>query len=411
MKHIIFASTPMFVCGIVMFMLLLDLLQRPTRALRTLVIFMGVTTLLYMAHCIYFLRKIAFIPISDTIYSTANPLVFPLYYIYIKCLTKYKADKKVIIMLITPSLLCGGAVGILYLLMNDQEQALFIHGYLYHGYTNGAKGVVGAQIVAHQAVKWIFGIEIFPILYLGLRRIRHYDMQLERLYSSTDDTRLKMVKVMLFLFMGACLFSFINNIIGRYRFANNMDLLAIPSVLFSLLLFFIGYIGMKEKGIEELDEMMEAEKEDAQKARPETTDLMESTRHDEESPSVQAKEVADRSKGQTLRQRIEYLMQEKRMYLQPQLKLNDLVTALNSNRNYVYQAINVEMGISFAEYVNRMRIDYAKQLMRSNPSLSFADIAIKSGFASSVSFYRNFRLFVGCSPQEYKSSETIEEST
>ena len=112
------------------------------------------------------------------------------------------------------------------------------------------------------------------------------------------------------------------------------------------------------------------------------------------------------AKGKSLRERIEVLMNEQQLYLQPQLKLTDVVTALGSNRNYVYQAINVEMGKSFSEYVNCLRIEHAKKLIRSHPDLSFAEVASQSGFASQISFYRNFRHFVGSTPQSYKSSLT-----
>ena len=405
MKHLIIVSAPMFVSGIVMIVLLLDLLQHPSRALRALVVFMGVATLLYMAHCVYFLHETPLIPFTDTIYSTANPMVFPLYYIYIKCLTDYQVRKKDITLLTIPSIVCGLAVGIIYLMMNEQQLASFIDGYLYKRALTGASGVVGAQIAAHQAVKILFGLEIIPILWLGLQRIRNFDKLLVQNYSSADDMKLTWVKVVLLVFVSACLISFTINIIGRHRFADNLDLLAIHSVFFSLLIFTIGYVGMKQKGIEELDELLEVQEETSKtvalnQVNPRGGALSGMT-------SVGEIDVADDTKITSLRQRIEALMSEKKLYLQPQLKLNDLVRALSSNRNYVYQVINVDMGMSFSEYVNRLRIEHAKQLMKFNPTLSFADIAIKSGFSSSVSFYRNFRLYVGCSPQEYRSGKTL----
>ena len=110
------------------------------------------------------------------------------------------------------------------------------------------------------------------------------------------------------------------------------------------------------------------------------------------------------AQNKSLRDRLEQLMVEQQLYLQPQLKLADVVTALGSNRNYVYQTINVEMGKSFSEYVNSLRIEHAKKLIRSHPDLSFVEVGSQSGFASQISFYRNFRLFVGVTPQEYKNS-------
>lgn len=102
-----------------------------------------------------------------------------------------------------------------------------------------------------------------------------------------------------------------------------------------------------------------------------------------------------------LRQRIEQVMRDEQMFLNPQLKLSDLVALLNTNRNYVYQALNVDMGMSFTEYVNRLRVDYAEQLLASEPTLGMNDVAHRSGFASTVSFYRNFKAFRGCTPKKF----------
>ena len=103
-----------------------------------------------------------------------------------------------------------------------------------------------------------------------------------------------------------------------------------------------------------------------------------------------------------LRERIEQLMRQEALYLDPNFKLNDLVRHLGSNRNYVYQALNVGMGMSFVEYVNRLRAEHAVRLMREHADLSLTEIGLRSGFASNVSLYRHFKAIYGCSPKEYR---------
>lgn len=58
------------------------------------------------------------------------------------------------------------------------------------------------------------------------------------------------------------------------------------------------------------------------------------------------------------------------------------------------------MGISFAEYVNKKRVDYAKQMIEQKPDLQMNELYMRVGFSSSSSFYRCFRLFEGCTPKE-----------
>ena len=203
---------------------------------------------------------------------------------------------------------------------------------------------------------------------------------------------------MLIIFSGTSVISLVSNMVGRYRFDGDGALLVIPSTLFTLLLFTVGYTGLKQKGIEELydgDGLLptpEAAPQPLQTAvavKPQTGEV-------EEAGNAQA----GTAEIEPLRMQIERLMNEERLYLDPQLKLVDLVQRLGSNRNYVYQAINVEMGMSFSEYVNRMRVDYAEQLLLSHPTMTLAEVAERSGFASSTSFYRNFKLLRGCSPKE-----------
>ena len=79
---------------------------------------------------------------------------------------------------------------------------------------------------------------------------------------------------------------------------------------------------------------------------------------------------------------IRKLMDEKRLFLQPNLKINDLASMLNTNRNYIYNAINQGIGMSFAEYINKKRIEYAVRLIDKDREMLLADVAHKSGFSS-----------------------------
>ncbi|MBQ7359313.1 MAG: helix-turn-helix transcriptional regulator [Lachnospiraceae bacterium] len=56
---------------------------------------------------------------------------------------------------------------------------------------------------------------------------------------------------------------------------------------------------------------------------------------------------------------------------------------------------------SFYKYVNHQRIQYASTLL-ADPSLSIAEIAIRSGFESFSSFNRMFKLLKGCTPSEFR---------
>ncbi|MBR0046362.1 MAG: AraC family transcriptional regulator [Bacteroidaceae bacterium] len=71
----------------------------------------------------------------------------------------------------------------------------------------------------------------------------------------------------------------------------------------------------------------------------------------------------------------------------------------------ICQAINVRMGLSFSEYINRLRIAYAIQLKEMNPDLLSSDIAFRSGFSSRASFYRNLKLYQNHPPLSNRNKQ------
>ena len=88
-----------------------------------------------------------------------------------------------------------------------------------------------------------------------------------------------------------------------------------------------------------------------------------------------------------------------RLYLQPNLKINDLAQRLNTNREYIYRAINIGMGLSFADFINSRRIDYAARLLEDNPQTLLSEVVHKAGFSSPSAFYRNWKRFKDYSPK------------
>ena len=116
-----------------------------------------------------------------------------------------------------------------------------------------------------------------------------------------------------------------------------------------------------------------------------------------------ADSVPDEGGYSELLERIIKLVNDEKLFLYPNLKVSDLAKQLNSNRNYIYHAINVEMGTSFSDYINGLRVDYASRLLEERSELSINDVMTKSGFTSSSAFYRNFKKFKGITPTEKRA--------
>lgn len=92
-------------------------------------------------------------------------------------------------------------------------------------------------------------------------------------------------------------------------------------------------------------------------------------------------------------------------YLQPGLTITDLAKTIHTNRTYLSAYINQTYGISFREWISRLRIDYAKKSMLENPEMSIAEISEKSGFLSISNFNSSFKEKEGTTPLKWKKSK------
>ena len=108
------------------------------------------------------------------------------------------------------------------------------------------------------------------------------------------------------------------------------------------------------------------------------------------------------STNDELVRRICTLMEEQKLYLNSELKLNDVADALNTNRNVISSCINSQRGCSFSQFVSGYRIDYAKELMRRQPDIKVSEVWMASGFSTETSFFRTFKAVTGMTPNEFK---------
>lgn len=368
---------PMNTCLILTVLLGLSLVREWDRPRFKLLLFMVAATLLYTGHYLFFNKVEAAIPVSDTIYCFCNLAVYPLYFMYIEELTLHYPNYRRQALYLLPSVVCFLAVGILYMLMDGTQTQQFIRGFLFGDEYSALTGYAWWQGMAHLVAKIIFALQIPPIMVIGWRHITAYNRLVENNYADIEDKMLLGIKTLLTLFVIASVVSFACNIIGRFRFVDSQWLLAIPSTFFTTLLLLIGHIGLQQRFY-----VQDVEEEALEPIIP-------------LSPLSVPKE-------EMLKERIFQLVEQEKLYLRPNLKINDLAQLLNTNRNYIYQAVNVGMGMSFSEYINQKRIEHAKQAIEENPHVLLSEVAAKSGFSSTSTFYRNFKQFEGYSPSDFQ---------
>ena len=125
-------------------------------------------------------------------------------------------------------------------------------------------------------------------------------------------------------------------------------------------------------------------------------------------PAQTGDRTEEMGRMQRLYDRIVTLMEEKRPFLDPEFSLADLSGAVFSNRGYLSRTINILSGQNFRQFVNGYRIRYGVELIRKDPSLRVSDVAMMSGFHTTVTFNMAFKLYMGETPSQYQERQRLE---
>lgn len=108
--------------------------------------------------------------------------------------------------------------------------------------------------------------------------------------------------------------------------------------------------------------------------------------------------------GRSLLQSLNWLMEQEKAFLNPDISLEKLANTLNASKHHVSQVINEHLGASFFEYVNQLRIEEAKRLLAetTRSDLHVIEAAYMVGFNNKVSFNTAFKKATGMTPTEYR---------
>ena len=99
-----------------------------------------------------------------------------------------------------------------------------------------------------------------------------------------------------------------------------------------------------------------------------------------------------------------YQLEIRQVFLDATLSLKKLSELVDTNQTYLSNVVNKYFGCNLKELLNTYRVEYAKELLRSN-KCSLDKVPEKSGFTSRSAFYSAFSKVVGVSPLSYQSRE------
>lgn len=355
MLHAIFSTMPFFVC-LFWSVILCKSFGQPDRAKRALAVVSIVSTVLYYCHMYYFLEGDN--TIAEGLWMLCSLIVYPLYNIYIIRLTSDERIGKTLLIYLLPALIVA---------ISD-----------WCGFFSFAN-------LAHRVV---MVVQLVFVGYFGYSRLTRFDRELNDVYSDSDNLASRPLRTLLMWFIVLTIASAVFVCLGRRLFRDNDLLLAVPSLLFSVLLYCVFYVGYRRCDAlsqlrADLDEAQHGTSQPPMQTEPVSTS----------DPTVEAIAAA-----------LQQIMTEQRYYLHPNIKIVELAHQIGTCRTYLSNYINQELGMTFSEYINSQRIAYAKQLLAGERPPSISQAATLSGFSSVVSFSRNFKRFEGLTPEAWLNS-------
>ena len=109
--------------------------------------------------------------------------------------------------------------------------------------------------------------------------------------------------------------------------------------------------------------------------------------------------------GEKYIEKLKALMEEKKIYLNPELKLATLAEELGLPSHQVSKLINEKLSKSFNDYVNEYRVQefISRVNEEKNKQFTVYGIALDVGFNSKSSFNTAFKKITGKTPSDYKT--------
>ena len=326
------------------------------------------------------------------IFTVIVPFCPPVYFLFLNRLTDKKKTPALNIIAFLPSILYAAMLISANIFLSESERQAFL-----------ANEILGQSIQTDSSmaydwmvfmIKNVFGalvaVEGILVMIYGEFRLNTYLHLLEEYYTANTSQKASKVRVVHTLsVIVASLFLFMS-VIPLSDAANMLWFLGIILIIeLVMVTLIISYVMKIEYSAEDLYAMMDDNYENSTPISVDNDSLVTGRRVVEPIPPLIV--------------RIDAAMEKENLFLRPDLSIVMLAEHVGTNRTYVSQAIKDTKGCNFSDYVNRYRLDYAVELMKSLPkeNIIVQNIAMQCGCGSIQTFYRYFKLFFNETPTQW----------
>lgn len=243
--------------------------------------------------------------------------------------------------------------------------------------------LVNTYTIVEEILNGVYSVSIFIISFLILFQNKMPAQQ--KFY--TDQKWLKQ-----FMILGAIVVSFwILAILMNLTLSlkDNTYLYYPLRLSSSILIFWIGYQGLFHYKL--IDDRIS---------------LRESIKSTDFNNSLNSKLKSIRTQSEKFNKLNDYIIKNKK-YLDPLFTLENLSNEYHLSMSYISHLVNAHIGFNFSDYVNHLRVEYAKELLINEDYSQYTIIAIglESGFNSKSTFYTAFKKFTKKTPIQYRNQK------
>ena len=107
-----------------------------------------------------------------------------------------------------------------------------------------------------------------------------------------------------------------------------------------------------------------------------------------------------------LRRKFEDLVIRQQMFLKQGIRITDIASMLDTTRTYISRLVNSTYNMSFSDYINVLRIDYACQYLLDHKDAKQSDLAAACGFPNASAFNNMFKKTTGTTPKIWLATKS-----
>lgn len=239
-------------------------------------------------------------------------------------------------------------------------------------------GEAGTYTTIMQIIWTAVFVQILLYIYLSQPYLRRYRQQVLQKVSSLTLTNLRWLQLFCYGFVTYVLLYLLLPLIGLTSEALVSQILSMTMHLFVMVLayFAIGSSQLQAVALSAVDSQVQK----------------------------YTRSSLDSETATKLGQRVEALMSTQQLYLEGRLSLRDLAAQVEINPHNLSQVLNEHLEVNFHDYVNRYRIEHAKNLLLQRPALPVLEVAMASGFNTKNSFNNAFKRHTGMSPSSFRKA-------